>query len=87
MPHSVSWIDRIRIERLVWTLDQRIYELPWRVGPADWTSAVPVCNPQSLTATSSCRCMSMRLAAVLRPFQGRDDGRARSQDDGVRKPG
>ena len=30
MPHSVSWIDRIRIERLVWALDQRIYDLPWR---------------------------------------------------------
>jgi hypothetical protein len=30
MPHPVSWIDRIRIERLVWTLDQRIYDLPWR---------------------------------------------------------
>lgn len=30
MPNSVSWIDRIRIERLVWTLDQRIYDLPWR---------------------------------------------------------
>jgi hypothetical protein len=30
MPHSVSWIDRLRIERLVWALDQRIYDLPWR---------------------------------------------------------
>jgi hypothetical protein len=30
MPHSVSWLDRIRIERLVWALDQRIYDLPWR---------------------------------------------------------
>lgn len=30
MPQSASWIDRIRIERLVWTLDQRIYDLPWR---------------------------------------------------------
>jgi hypothetical protein len=30
MTHSVSWIDRIRIERLVWALDQRIYDLPWR---------------------------------------------------------
>jgi hypothetical protein len=30
MPHPVSWLDRIRIERLVWALDQRIYDLPWR---------------------------------------------------------
>lgn len=30
MSHSVSWIDRIRIERLVWTLDQRLYDLPYR---------------------------------------------------------
>jgi hypothetical protein len=30
MPHPVSWLDRIRIERLVWALDQRIYDLPRR---------------------------------------------------------
>jgi hypothetical protein len=30
MTHSVSSIDRIRIERLVWALDQRIYDLPRR---------------------------------------------------------
>jgi hypothetical protein len=27
---SLSWIDRIRIERLVWALDQRLYDLPYR---------------------------------------------------------
>jgi acyl-CoA thioester hydrolase len=26
MPHSISWIDRLRVERLVWTLDQRLYD-------------------------------------------------------------
>jgi len=30
MSRSVSWIDRIRIERLVWALDQRLYDLPYR---------------------------------------------------------
>ncbi len=30
MTYSVTWIDRIRIERLAWALDQRIYDLPWR---------------------------------------------------------
>ena len=30
MSRSLSWIDRIRIERLVWTLDQRLYDLPYR---------------------------------------------------------
>jgi hypothetical protein len=30
MPRSVSWIDRMRIERLVWALDQRLYDLPYR---------------------------------------------------------
>ncbi|GHJ43470.1 hypothetical protein Cs7R123_08120 [Catellatospora sp. TT07R-123] len=28
MAHPVTLIDRLRIERLVWTLDQRLYELP-----------------------------------------------------------
>jgi hypothetical protein len=28
MPHTVTWIDRLRIERVVWTLDQRLYDLP-----------------------------------------------------------
>lgn len=28
MPHRISWINRLRIERFVWTLDQRIYDLP-----------------------------------------------------------
>jgi hypothetical protein len=28
MPHTLTTLDRIRIERLVWTLDQRLYDLP-----------------------------------------------------------
>jgi hypothetical protein len=28
MPHTVTWIDRLRIERLVWALDQQLYDLP-----------------------------------------------------------
>jgi hypothetical protein len=28
MPHTVTWIDRLRIERAVWSLDQRLYDLP-----------------------------------------------------------
>src|SRR5664279_3027641 len=28
MPRTVSWIDRLRIERVVWALDQRLYDLP-----------------------------------------------------------
>lgn len=30
MPHNVSWFDRMRIERVVWMLDQRLYDLPRR---------------------------------------------------------
>lgn len=30
MAHSVTWIDRLRIERVVWMLDQRLYDLPRR---------------------------------------------------------
>ena len=30
MTHSISWIDRLRIERAVWALDQRLYDLPRR---------------------------------------------------------
>ena len=30
MPHTVTWIDRLRIERVVWALDQRLYDLPRR---------------------------------------------------------
>jgi hypothetical protein len=30
MPHTVSPIDRLRIERLVWSLDQQLYDLPRR---------------------------------------------------------
>jgi len=30
MAHSVSLFDRMRIERVVWMLDQRLYELPRR---------------------------------------------------------
>jgi hypothetical protein len=28
MTHTVTWLDRLRIERLVWALDQRLYDLP-----------------------------------------------------------
>jgi hypothetical protein len=28
MPQKLSWLDRARIERVVWTLDQRLYDLP-----------------------------------------------------------
>jgi hypothetical protein len=28
MPHDVNLIDRMRIERVVWSLDQRLYDLP-----------------------------------------------------------
>ena len=28
MPHDVNLIDRLRIERVVWGLDQRLYDLP-----------------------------------------------------------
>ena len=28
MPHDVNLIDRMRIERAVWSLDQRLYDLP-----------------------------------------------------------
>lgn len=30
MAHSVSLLDRLRIERVVWVLDQRLYDLPRR---------------------------------------------------------
>lgn len=30
MAHSITWVDRLRIERVVWALDQRLYELPRR---------------------------------------------------------
>ncbi|RAG83211.1 hypothetical protein DN069_23540 [Streptacidiphilus pinicola] len=30
MPHTVTRLDRLRIERLVWSLDQRLYDLPSR---------------------------------------------------------
>jgi hypothetical protein len=30
MPHNVSWFDRMRIEAVVWMLDQRLYDLPRR---------------------------------------------------------
>lgn len=30
MTDTVSWIDRLRIERVVWALDQRLYDLPRR---------------------------------------------------------
>lgn len=28
MSQNISWLDRLRIERVVWTLDQRLYDLP-----------------------------------------------------------
>jgi hypothetical protein len=28
MSVAVTWLDRLRIERVVWTLDQRLYDLP-----------------------------------------------------------
>jgi hypothetical protein len=28
MPHPLTWFDRLRIERIAWTLDQRLYGLP-----------------------------------------------------------
>jgi hypothetical protein len=30
MTQPISWIDRLRIERVVWALDQRLYDLPRR---------------------------------------------------------
>lgn len=31
MTESLTWIDRLRIERVVWSLDQRLYDLPRKV--------------------------------------------------------
>jgi hypothetical protein len=28
MANTLTWIDRLRIERVVWTLDQRLYDIP-----------------------------------------------------------
>jgi hypothetical protein len=28
MDHALTWMSRLRIERVVWTLDQRLYDLP-----------------------------------------------------------
>ena len=28
MTHRLTWLDRMRIERVVWTLDQRLYDIP-----------------------------------------------------------
>jgi hypothetical protein len=28
MPRTVTWLDQLRIERVVWGLDQRLYDLP-----------------------------------------------------------
>jgi hypothetical protein len=28
MQHAVTWLDRLRIERVVWSIDQRLYDLP-----------------------------------------------------------
>ncbi len=28
MPQHITWIDRLRIERVVWALDQQLYDLP-----------------------------------------------------------
>ncbi|MFG1807319.1 hypothetical protein [Streptomyces sp. NPDC049040] len=30
MQHSLNWLDRLRVERLIWSLDQRLYDLPRR---------------------------------------------------------
>ncbi|MBV9023186.1 MAG: hypothetical protein JO362_05180 [Streptomycetaceae bacterium] len=30
MPHTVTWLDRLRIEWVIWSLDQRLYDLPHR---------------------------------------------------------
>ena len=30
MPHTITWFERLRIERAVWMLDQRLYDLPRR---------------------------------------------------------
>ncbi|WP_042434235.1 hypothetical protein [Streptacidiphilus anmyonensis] len=34
MQHTVTWLDRLRIERVVWSLDQRLYDLPSRTRVA-----------------------------------------------------
>jgi hypothetical protein len=34
MPHRIGLLDRLRIERLVWALDQQIYDLPRRTRVA-----------------------------------------------------
>lgn len=30
MAHTLTWTDRLRVERVVWALDQRLYDLPRR---------------------------------------------------------
>lgn len=30
MEHHLSWFDRLRVERLIWSLDQQLYDLPRR---------------------------------------------------------
>lgn len=31
MAHDLNHLDRVRIERVVWTLDQRLYDLPRKI--------------------------------------------------------
>jgi hypothetical protein len=35
MARPLTWLDRLRIERIVWTLDQRLYDLPRRARIAN----------------------------------------------------
>ena len=73
MQHTVTWFDRLRIERVVWTLDQRLYDLPRRTrietrrevrqnsSPAPATSARPRRYATSAAAPNSRRSTSGRV--------------------------
>ncbi|GAB3669127.1 hypothetical protein GCM10027589_36190 [Actinocorallia lasiicapitis] len=66
MTRTLTLLDRLRIERLVWTLDQYLYDLPWssRVGKRREVRANLMTAAQEVGTTTALRRLggSRRLA-------------------------
>lgn len=79
MPRPVSWTDRLRIERVVWALDQRLYDLPRKSRIAKrrevrqnlYTAAADIGIHDALTNLGDSR----RLAAEYRVAEFGDTAR------------
>jgi hypothetical protein len=70
MAHKLTWSDRLRIERVVWMLDQRLYDIP-----RGW-----------IGTRSGVRCARLSRRGISARRWRQSESRRRTRSTGYRRP-